>query len=458
IALETLRAGNAETVNADAIAAETVRAGNAEIVNADAIALETLRAGNAEIVNADAIAAETVRAGNAETVNADAIAAEATIRSNADAAHTMDIVDETAARVVADAVHTNEIAFNAVGIDAVTAAAVDNANSIAGNTAALISEETNRFAADTALASDIAAEAAVRGAADAAHGSDIADNAVGIASNVSAIGDEATARVATDATHTSGIANNAAGVESNSADIAVNALSIQDNETALDMVTSAVTVTSGVTSLRAVDAKADGAQVSVGANSAMMGATTTDGENMVVVDKSSARVVFRSNAGNEHGLVVSADSTTLTGGGDEATTTIRMDADGVTFERSEASEGRSLKDGSTGEHVQLHGIAAGKAENDAVNVGQLNAIEDQLGTIEDDAYRGIAIANAMEVFLPDPGKNFRLNLGMGYYKDQAALGLTGSGRLTEDIGLYIGAGSDSSFKEVGGKAGVSFQW
>ena len=104
-----------------------------------------------------------------------------------------------------------------------------------------------------------------------------------------------------------------------------------------------------------------------------------------------------------------------------------------------------------GAPVQLHGIAAGTAETDAANVGQL-------GAIEDDAYRGIAIANAMEVFLPDPGKKFRLNLGMGYYKDETAMGLTGSGRLTENIGLYIGAGSDSSFKEVGGKAGVSIQW
>jgi len=108
--------------------------------------------------------------------------------------------------------------------------------------------------------------------------------------------------------------------------------------------------------------------------------------------------------------------------------------------------------------VKVHGIAAGTAETDAANVGQLAAIKDRVEVIEQDAYRGIAISNAMEVFLPDPGKNFRLNLGMGYYKDQTALGVTGSGRLTEDIGLYLGAGSDSSFKEVGGKAGVSFQW
>ena len=64
----------------------------------------------------------------------------------------------------------------------------------------------------------------------------------------------------------------------------------------------------------------------------------------------------------------------------------------------------------------------------------------------------------MDVFMPDPGKTFRLNMGVGYYKNKTALGLTGSGRLTDHINLYIGAASDSSFEEVGGKAGVSFQW
>ena len=155
--------------------------------------------------------------------------------------------------------------------------------------------------------------------------------------------------------------------------------------------------------------------------------------------------------------MVSADSTTLTSGGDEATT-MCMDADGVTFEHFEASAESSHDGGSKGAPVQVHGIAAGKAETDAVNVGQLAAINDRVAANEGHAYRGIAISNAMEVFLPDPGKKFRLNLGMGYYKDQTALGVTGSGRLPDDIGLYLGAGSDSSFKEVGGKAGVSFQW
>ena len=110
-------------------------------------------------------------------------------------------------------------------------------------------------------------------------------------------------------------------------------------------------------------------------------------------------------------------------------------------------------------------MAAGEAESDAVNKSQLNAVAltlddvaSELSDVKSDAYRGIAISNAMEVFLPDPGKRFRVNLGVGYFGEKVALGLTGSGMVTESIGAYIGAGGDTSFEEVGAKAGVSFQW
>jgi autotransporter adhesin len=100
---------------------------------------------------------------------------------------------------------------------------------------------------------------------------------------------------------------------------------------------------------------------------------------------------------------------------------------------------------------RITGIADGISEGDAVNVRQFNLLEEK-------AHRGIAIANAMEVFLPDPGKSFRLNIGGGYYGNQGAVGLTGAGRITEDTSIYIGVGSDVDGEEVGGKIGVSFQW
>jgi autotransporter adhesin len=100
---------------------------------------------------------------------------------------------------------------------------------------------------------------------------------------------------------------------------------------------------------------------------------------------------------------------------------------------------------------RITGIADGISDGDAVNIRQFNLLEEK-------AHRGIAIANAMEVFLPDPGKSFRLNIGGGYYGNQGAIGLTGAGRITEDTSIYIGVGSDVNGEEVGGKVGVSFQW
>jgi hypothetical protein len=64
----------------------------------------------------------------------------------------------------------------------------------------------------------------------------------------------------------------------------------------------------------------------------------------------------------------------------------------------------------------------------------------------------------MDTFLPDPGKSFRLNLGGGYYQGEYGLGLTGTGRIYEDWGVYLGIGTDTGFNETVAKAGVSYQW
>ena len=117
---------------------------------------------------------------------------------------------------------------------------------------------------------------------------------------------------------------------------------------------------------------------------------------------------------------------------------------------------------SAGTGVQIHNVANGTHALDAVNKSQLDAMYEasytQNQTTREEAFRGLAISNALEVFLPDPGRKFRLNVGMGFHKDQAALGLTGAGRVREDVGIYFGVGSDASFDDVGGKAGVSLQW
>ena len=129
-------------------------------------------------------------------------------------------------------------------------------------------------------------------------------------------------------------------------------------------------------------------------------------------------------------VVVEQDRVTISGG--TGTTHLEINDDGLT-----------LRD-SRGDSVQIHGVEDGSSRRDAANVQQVG--------------RGVATANAMQVLLPDPGKQFRLNLGAGYYMGETAIGLTGSGRISEHVGFYFGVGGDTDFQEVGGKAGISVQW
>jgi len=88
---------------------------------------------------------------------------------------------------------------------------------------------------------------------------------------------------------------------------------------------------------------------------------------------------------------------------------------------------------------------------DAVNLRTLNDVRDE-------ARKGIAIASAMETFMPDPDKRYRITAGAGYFKGEGAIGVTGSGFLDENgTALYFGVGAadDSTWSA---KAGVSWQF
>ncbi|MEH6604175.1 MAG: YadA C-terminal domain-containing protein [Pseudomonadales bacterium] len=117
-----------------------------------------------------------------------------------------------------------------------------------------------------------------------------------------------------------------------------------------------------------------------------------------------------------------------------------------------------------GDNAWNIGVNAGEISANASaissNTGRIEDLEDEVDMNEETASRGIAIANAMETFLPDPGKKFRLNVGGGFYNSESAIGITGAGRVGKkgDTALYIGVGSDIDGEEIGGKVGVSFQW
>ena len=81
-------------------------------------------------------------------------------------------------------------------------------------------------------------------------------------------------------------------------------------------------------------------------------------------------------------------------------------------------------------------------------------IADNTAAIE----QGLAMANAMDVIAPDPGSKYRLNIGTGFSEDEAALGITASGRVGASSSTIIYLGIAGTEERAAGKAGVSFQW
>jgi len=127
--------------------------------------------------------------------------------------------------------------------------------------------------------------------------------------------------------------------------------------------------------------------------------------------------------------------------------------------------------GSTGP-VTVHNVAPGVAPTDAVNVQQLNQVGaasnaytdarvNQMGNTINDigkkAYAGVAAAMAMESAPYVPGK-LTYAAGMGYYEQQAAMGV--SLRKTADNGRWsvTGGASATSRGTVAFRVGIGGVW
>jgi hypothetical protein len=211
--------------------------------------------------------------------------------------------------------------------------------------------------------------------------------------------------------------------------------------------------------------------------------TITDGPANLTVERNRTSLTIDNAGGTQNGIVITPTSTTISGG--TGTSVITLDDTGVTVSSSSGAPAdltvtgdanivgdltvRGQTNFSGAMNIQpgtsvsfggnrLQNVAAGVAPTDAVNVSQLNAVQNNVDDVQDEARRGIAIAMALDTHLPDPGKQFRVNLGGGYYNGKSALGLTGAGRVNDDVAVYFGIGSDVDFNETGAKIGVSYQW
>jgi hypothetical protein len=153
-----------------------------------------------------------------------------------------------------------------------------------------------------------------------------------------------------------------------------------------------------------------------------------------VSPQSSAALTLTNGYNNVHGFIVNEVQATMSGGVHSSSLT--LNDNGATFSRSE-----------TGRPIQVHGVADGTSDFDAVNVRQL--------------HRGVAasMASVPQVSFLKPGE-VGVGIGFGNYGDSSALGLSMSALTRENVQLNLGVAhaDGGSTTAVRGGIGWKFGW
>lgn len=266
------------------------------------------------------------------------------------------------------------------------------------------------------------------------------------------------------ANNTSSISTNSTSITNNTSSIGVNSTSITSNATRIGLLdTSTATGTLNVQTANigsgGIDVQVGGLNVdasgggAVSLNTNVGGGTTSSLD--LAGDGSSASLLVN-NGTATHGLRVGTTSTSLSGG--TASTVLLLDDSGVTI---------GVDDGAgnpTGGDVQIHGVAPGTAQNDAVNVSQLGTVSSALDTLSSthasDIRRlegGIASVTALAM-IPEPQSNnyYSFGIGLANYEGESAAAIGFNARLTEALSIKIGAGISARSNTFG--AGMGYSW
>ncbi|WP_429253875.1 YadA family autotransporter adhesin, partial [Paraburkholderia sp. GAS333] len=149
---------------------------------------------------------------------------------------------------------------------------------------------------------------------------------------------------------------------------------------------------------------------------------------------------------------------------------------------SVADRADTVSVGASGSERQMTNVAAGTADTDAVNVGQLNSqisaavgnlppnttakdytdqrvtqVQSEINDVAKNAYSGIAAATALTM-IPEVDLGRRLSFGVAAstYKGYQAIAMGGTARITQNIKMKAGVGMSSDGTAVG--VGASYQW
>jgi len=215
-------------------------------------------------------------------------------------------------------------------------------------------------------------------------------------------------------------------------------------------------IATGVASMASGDNSiASGANASAtGANALASGASSmASGMNAVAVGSSTSAsadngvaVGANTSAAGNNGVAVGANASAT------ANNAVALGSGSV------ADRDNSVSVGSQGNERQITNVAPGTNGTDAVNMNQLQGVQQNVNNLSRAAYSGIAMAGAL-AGLPqvEPGKSFQLSAGAGAYANYAALAVGASARLTQNTIVKFGA-SATNGAHVLVNAGVGYSW
>jgi len=157
-------------------------------------------------------------------------------------------------------------------------------------------------------------------------------------------------------------------------------------------------------------------------------ASEPNGRGQIRLAEDEARVLVTNAQGNTHGLVVGTEATTLSGGTETAVLT--LDDDGATF-----------ADDVTGAPVPVTGVADGRSAFDAVNVRQLEGLDERMVERTKRAYAGVAAVAALSsIPAPAGDDRFAVGVGGGYYSGQSAVAVGARARIWRGLQVNVGVG------------------
>ena len=215
-----------------------------------------------------------------------------------------------------------------------------------------------------------------------------------------------------------------------------------------------LSVDASSTALTGGGAKGNSSKLFLNASTASL--TTQDGSGMTATQGGAVSVVGAKGSGTQrasmllgpsgenvsllnntgHGIATTANSTVVSGG--TSSTSLTLNDSGASF----ATDGGPSR---------VTGVANGVTRYDAVNMGQLDAIEKK-------ASGGVAMASAL-AGMPqvEPGKTFGVALGGGYFDGQGAGSLGVSFRERDDAVFKLGVAS-SMDGNLAVNGGVGISW